>query len=459
MKIALIFLELEDCVYLRYKKQMRVPLGLLYLKASLQDKGHSVDILDQRVSFFSEQSLIRKINKNQYDVIGFHVNSININNTLKYIHDVHRSLKDKIIIAGGPGACQYDELLSQGCTAVIHEEGEERFPEFLACINKNESFDRIDGISYISNSGELVHRNPVKLVDIDKLGMPYWDKYLISLYEDSYIPTLKKPSATMLASRGCINKCAFCTTPGKFKEKRYRAREPENVIAEMKKLKLLYDIKYITFKDDLFGIKPGWIYEFCEKLIREKLNINWFCALHPMSFRTEKERVYSLMKKAGCDCIAYGAQSSSKTILKNINRNTSEPEELAKNLAICRKLDIRTNTTYILGLPGETRETIKCSIDFCLKYRPDLVDYHELVILPDSALAGKNINELTSLSKKEILAYCNKAMFQFYLNPKIILNFILRIICRNKNITKNICILLMTYFVSPFSKLASLSKE
>lgn len=453
MQVALIFLELEN-THQRYQLQLRAPLGLLYLKASLINKGCTVSILDQRISDFSINSLIKTIDKNKYDVIGFHVNSVNLKKTLRYVHELRKNFSEKIIVAGGPGSLHYNELLFNGCTAVLHGEGEERCPEVIECIENNRPLENIDGISYKDEKGNVVHREPLTLLDIDNLGMPYWDEHLISIYEDSFIPTLKKPSATMMASRGCIYNCTFCTTPGMLPERRYRVRKAGNVINEMRELKDRYNVRYITFKDDLFGIKQGWIYEFCERLIKEKLGINWFCALHPFSFRNEKEKVYSLLKKAGCDCIAFGTQSNSKIILKNINRHPDEPRELAKSLLLCRKLNIKTNTTYIFGLPGETRQTIKESIRFCVKSRPDLADFHELLILPGSYLAEKQVEKLPPFSKKEILSYCNKAMLQFYLNPKVLWNFITRILFGNMNFTGNFFGVVRACIFTVFSRIS-----
>lgn len=452
MRIVLIFLELAELSHQRYQLQMRAPLGLLYLKSSLTNKGHEVDILDQRINKFTIRSLPELIENAHWDVLGFHVNSMNLERTTKYIEIVRKHFRKKIIVAGGPGSLHSVELLGSGCDAVLHGECEYRFAQYLSLKENRGIYDDIDGISYIDKSGKIINRPVDKIPDIENIPRPFWDEYLISVYEDSYIPTLRNPSATMLASRGCVHNCTFCTTPETPGGRNYRVRSARDVIEEMLELRDKFKVRYITFKDDLFGIKPGWIQDFCNGLIKEDVRIGWFCALHPFSFRTAKREVYSLLKKAGCDCIAFGTQSSSPEILKKINRHPSEPEELANSLAICRELGIRTNTTYIFGLPGETRETIMESVKFCLENRPDLADFHELLILPGSSLAREQLEELPGFSHEELLKLCNAAMLKFYLNPGVLWNFIMRILVRNRNFSKNFIQLMVHLFISKISR-------
>ncbi|MFC2091836.1 B12-binding domain-containing radical SAM protein [Elusimicrobiota bacterium] len=453
MRIALIFLELENTVHKRYQLQLRVPFGLLYLKSSLIKHSHIVQILDERLLLFSMRSLVKKIRTHRYDVVGFHVNSVNLQKTLMYIKNIRKAFPDLTIIAGGPGAIHYCELLESGCSVVCHGEGEDRFPEILKRISGKLTFSGIDGISYYENS-KIKHSVPYTQTDLDTLEMPYWDRHLILSYGDNYIPTLKRPTATVIASRGCTFNCSFCTTPGMSPAKRYRMRKVPHVIDEICLLKEKYGVRYITFMDDLFGAQKDWIHDFCNALIKEKMRINWFCLLHPMSFKYDREGVFGLMRRSGCDCVAFGVQSNNSQILQNIKRHPSEPQELAKGLAVCRSLGIRTTATYILGLPGETHNTINDNLNFSLRHMPDFADFHELVPLPGSELVIKGTDNPTRLSNREVLSYCRKSMFRFYSNPRVIANLLTRIIFNNYNFTRHLLNVLKAHIaevINPFS--------
>jgi len=129
------------------------------------------------------------------------------------------------------------------------------------------------------------------------------------------------------------------------------------------------------------------------------------------------------MAQSGCQVISLGAQSATGDILRRIGRHPREPEWLAEALAICKKNDILTVVTYIYGLPGETVQTWQANLDFALRYRPHLVDFHPLFIIPNSRLDRDYPNgQITSLTKAEIEAACAQSFRVFYTRPGVIWN-------------------------------------
>ncbi|MFH1415681.1 MAG: radical SAM protein [Elusimicrobiota bacterium] len=426
-------------------------MGLLYLKSALNKSGHTADIFDQRLDNFSMKGLFSEIKKGGYDIVGYHVNSVNLRKALLYIEKSASEFRNKMIMAGGPGARHYEELLKKGCAYVCHGECEEKLPVLLDLIENKEDTGDFDGISYISQNGKVVYNPEVSVTDINSIQQPYWNEHYIDRYGDPLVPTFKKPAATIIASRGCYYSCTFCTTPSICS---YRTRSFDNLFREIKYLKETFNIRYLFFMDDLFAGKPGWIDEFCTRMIKEKFDINWFCLLHPLSFLNHKERILRMMSMAGCDCVAFGAQSSNKEILKSIGRHPEEPEELAKSIKICRKYGIRNTATYIIGLPGDTKKTIEGNVDFCFKNLPDFADFHELLILPGSKLEKQPAEIHTKLSEKEILRYCRKSMIRFYSHPKVIWNFLTRILFSNFNFTKTFVNVAKSYAFAVFSGLS-----
>ena len=137
----------------------------------------------------------------------------------------------------------------------------------------------------------------------------------------------------MIASRGCPYRCYFCASCKTWGFK-YRRRSVANVIAEIDDAVKKYDVKYIAFLDDVFGITNDWIEEFCRKLIQKDYKIRFMIILHPFSIPKDKEKILKLLKEGGCDTLSFGLQSAHPQILKNVNRNPREQEHLKETIAV-----------------------------------------------------------------------------------------------------------------------------
>jgi coproporphyrinogen III oxidase-like Fe-S oxidoreductase len=149
----------------------------------------------------------------------------------------------------------------------------------------------------------------------------------------------------------------------------------------------------------------------------------WGCILHPSSFGARRVDILPLLAQAGCRFISFGAQSATGDILRRIGRHQQEPEWLAEALAICKKNDILTIVTYIYGLPGETAQTWRSNLDFVLRHRPHLVDFHPLFIVPNSCLDRDYPDgRVTALTEVEIEAACARSFRLFYTRPGVIWN-------------------------------------
>jgi len=128
------------------------------------------------------------------------------------------------------------------------------------------------------------------------------------------------------------------------------------------------------------------------------------------------------MKKAGCDALSFGLQSAHPEILKNINRNSSEPQELEKIIKAANKVRLLTAVSYIFGLPGDTKETIQTTIDYSLRCGATLSNYFILSVLRGSemekAYRGKKVCDMDDKTIQDLTIYASR---KFYTNPAGIL--------------------------------------
>jgi len=400
------------------KIQRRPQLGFQYLCAVLKKRNIGTDILDERIAKFSLDWLINKIS--EYDMIGFYCSDCQEEKVKSYCQKIKQK-HDLPILVGGPGTLTNPTFLDYGCDIVVHGEGEITIQQIVEYYQGKRNIEEVKGISYIKDNRVVVAPPQDLIKDIDQLPFPDRSKIDPKFYYDYLLFDMKKPYITMIASRGCVHRCSYCIS-SKIWGSRYRKRSVDNVLGEIDQTVKDYGVRYISFQDDMFGITNEWIEEFCVKLLARPYRIRWMVIVHPFSIKDDTERILRLMKKAGCGTLSFGLQSSCPEILKGINRSPDEPEQLKKTIKIANKLGFVTAVGYIFGLPGDTRETIKKTIDYSLGCGSTLASYYNLSILRGSEINLKyRGKKFTDLPEEEIIKLAVYATKKFYTRPKTIL--------------------------------------
>ena len=178
--------------------------------------------------------------------------------------------------------------------------------------------EELKGVSYLKETSIYKAPPQEQIKNLDNLPFPDRSKIPINKYYDWFHFGMKKPYVNMMAARGCVFNCSFCTSWNIW-ERKYRMRSVDNVIAEIDFLREKYGIRYIAFHDDIWGLNNSWIIEFCKKLIARKYhNLHWMCILHPNSIRGNTKEILIYMKKAGCDAISFGLQSADPKMHHNV---------------------------------------------------------------------------------------------------------------------------------------------
>jgi hopanoid biosynthesis associated radical SAM protein HpnJ len=216
----------------------------------------------------------------------------------------------------------------------------------------------IAGISYRKN-GKVVH-NPDRPVVADLDALPdVTDVYHRDLDVRRYnVPFLLHPFVSLYSTRGCPAQCTFCLWPQTLSGHPWRKRSAERVAAEMAKAKEYWPyVKEFFFDDDTFNIQKARTIELCSKL--KPLNLTWSCT----SRVTTDYETLKAQKEAGCRLLIVGYESGDAQILKNIKKGATveRAREFTKD---CHKLGLIVHGDFIIGLPGETRESIRRTIDF-----------------------------------------------------------------------------------------------
>jgi hopanoid biosynthesis associated radical SAM protein HpnJ len=226
----------------------------------------------------------------------------------------------------------------------------------------------IAGLSFRNADGRVQHNPPRPMIEnMDSLPWvaPIYKRDLA--IENYFIGYLRHPYVSLYTGRGCRSKCTFCLWPQTVGGHRYRVRSPENVIDEVRWIKEnLPQVKEIFFDDDTFtDFRPR-----AEEIARGlgKLGVTWSCnAKANVPYDTLK-----VMKDNGLRLLLVGYESGNDQILHNIRKGLRT--DIARRFTNdCRKLGIAIHGTFILGLPGETEETIRETIQFAVDINPHTI--------------------------------------------------------------------------------------
>ncbi|MGZ3709455.1 MAG: hopanoid biosynthesis associated radical SAM protein HpnJ [Bdellovibrionota bacterium] len=223
---------------------------------------------------------------------------------------------------------------------------------------KGKPLGEIPGVSFLKD-GKVVH-NPdaPQIQDLDAL--PHvTEVYKRDLDVTKYnVPFLLNPYVSLYTTRGCPAQCTFCLWPQTLSGHPWRKRSSDDVAAEMAKAKQLWpEVKEFFFDDDTFNIQKARTIELCAKL--KPLGLTWSCT----SRVTTDFETLKAMKEAGCRLLIVGYESGDQQILKNIKKGATI-ERARQFTKDCHKLGLVIHGDFIMGLPGETHETINNTIAF-----------------------------------------------------------------------------------------------
>lgn len=408
------------------------PLGLAWLATALEKGGHDVKILDAHAERLNFESILSYMQgTKEFELVGITATTSLINSALKISREIRKTFRRTLIVLGGvhPTVLPEEVLSEPSVDIVVRGEGEGTIVDLA----DKKPLKDIEGISY-RLEGKTIHNPDRPLIkDLDAIGMPAY--HLLSM--DKYFPAVgafkRLPAISMLGTRGCPGRCTFCYRI--FGDK-LRVRSGRKLAEEAKYLQENYGIKEISFYDDTFTAVKKEVYAFCQGLKDLKVDLTWSCFSR---VDTISEDLLRAMKEVGLHQIMYGIESANKLILQNINKKT-DVEQAVRVVAMTKRVGIDVRAAFMLGNPGETKETLNETLKFAMKLNPEIAVFNITTPFPGTDMfkwADGNgylltkdwdhydlahpVMELPTISSEDIHKFYRSVYRRFYLRPKYIL--------------------------------------
>ena len=416
------------------KGERYFPLGIGYIASYIRrNPARKVDLFLGQLDDFEQ-----KLKKEAPDVLGISC----MTNTYSTGAEMARIAKEHnpnctIIFGGqhasGMGAKLLDEVPEADFICI--GEGELLMDKLLTRIESgSKQWDDIPGLAYRTEDG-FKENLPFELNrDIENLPLPARDLADISIFKSHGQMRFGGQTASMITSRGCPWNCTYCSshiTMGK----KYRILSADYVLKEIEELYYKYNVRNLVFWDDLITFDHERLKEICQGIIDRKLKIKWFCMSRTDRITLE---IAEIMKKAGCKMVCFGIESGNEETLKRIRKNV-KLDVVLNSIELCRKAGIRTQGSFILGFPWETKEQMMDSVNFSLKTKLDICIFfsftpypstHEWLNIPEE-LKPKNVRQWDEfvctnrvgrtwnafVDEKEMKQIISKAYWKFYMRP------------------------------------------
>ena len=347
-----------------YHHQLYLPIGLAYLAAVLEKNQHEITVIDCPASNINHEKLKITLTSFDPDIVGITSMTPTIQSALLSARAAKEACPDAKVVVGGPHPTFMDrEILNEESTVdvVVRGEGEQTFVELVQTNFDSKSLHEVDGITFREGGQTIQTPNRAFIQALDQLPYPAYKYFPLENYR-----VFGKLFLPIITSRGCPFQCSFCTSSRVF-GKQYRARSPKNIVDELEMLKDTYKADAFTFYDDTLTLEKNRIFEICDLIKERKINIPWDCQTRVDQVSKE---VLKKMRETNCQQIFFGVESGCQETLNAVSKKTLV-EQNEKAIKWAKEVGLFVAISVMAGYPGETRESLKKTLDFVRKTKPD----------------------------------------------------------------------------------------
>jgi anaerobic magnesium-protoporphyrin IX monomethyl ester cyclase len=356
--------------------QPYAPLGALYAAAAVRARGYDVALFDAMLAESeAEWSDALDRHRPQYAVLyedSFNYLSkmclLRMRQAAMVMIDAARQRRVTVIVAGSDASDRPDLYLDRGAEVVVSGEGEITLVELLDVLSgrTDRSLADVAGVVLRNGNGALMRTGRREIIrDLDVLPRPAWDLVDVARYRRAWTRRHGYFSMNIVTTRGCPYHCNWCAKP--IYGQRYTARSIEAVVEEIAWLKETYRPDHLWIADDIFGLKPGWIERFADRIVERQALVPFKCLLRADG---ATEAIVEALKRSGCQTAWIGAESGSQRILDAMEKGT-RVEHIATAARRLHAAGIEVGFFLQFGYPGETLDDIELTLQMVRDCRPD----------------------------------------------------------------------------------------
>lgn len=422
-------------------------MTLAYLAGMLEREGRQVLALDCIALDMGVEDLFVRLEGFHPRVALVNTTTPSIRNDMLFVEEFGRRFPDCFLaVFGTHVTALHEQVLSANprIDAVIRGE-----PEWVAVALAREvekagrPESPLPGCSHRDKEGQPVIGPDNEFPgDLDSLAYPAWGQFPLERYLH---PVFEKPYVMVNTSRGCVHNCIFCVAH-QFYGKTVRFRSVESIIEEIRThVQGRFGIRHVWLYADDFTRDAAFVKRLCQAIIDARLNIVWWSNTR---VDNRDEEMFKLMRQSGCYMLSIGGESGCPEILKRMKKAT-KPEFIRDTVDILRRVGIKSLVYFLIGLPGETRETIDQTVDFAKAINPDYVEFYPAIPYPGTEFyriaaaeqliavsewdtyfcgGGHFVVNIPGVGREELDGILRRAYRSFYLRPAYMLILLKRML-------------------------------
>lgn len=424
-------------------RAMRYPDWLAYCTGVLEAEGFDVTLRD----FIAEDSDVAGVAKFVGDwrpqLLVLDATTPSIYSDINCAKLCKAAYPQVHVVMVGPHVTVFDQdtlrEAAGSVDSVARGEYDYTIRDLARIIAGGQDLSSVQGLTW--RKGQDIQQNPARplIENLDELPFPAWHHLNVKLYRNN---TYLYPFLDQISGRGCPNRCTFCQWPQVMLGRKYRYCSPERVVDELFNNFERYKVREVFFEDDTLTTNRERLRKICELILARKSRITWSCNSRVDWADLE---LMKLMKEAGCRMLLLGPESGNQQILNNVNKGITV-EQIRNFVALAKKAKINTHTCWVIGLPGETRETIEQTIKFVKELDTDTIQASS--VMPqvgtelyawakekghlkvdswaDYAMEGEQtaVMEYPHLPQGEMNAAVNRLLRSYYFQPHVMLRLL-----------------------------------
>ena len=361
-------------------------IGLAYIAAALEQHGCQVRVIDMFAEGLGVDDVVNRAANFRPELIGMTVLTPSAPVCSAISQQLRRRVPGAKIVWGGVHADVFgpEIVRSRDADFAVHGDGEITVCELVdAMSEENGDFAAIDGLTWMADGEPVTNKARAINQDLDSLPYPAWHLFPYHRYGLLPFADFAKPVLTISGSRGCPYRCDYCSlihTGGKV----YRRRDPIKIVDEYEFLVDRYGVKQIGFIDPIFPLVKKDLEPFCDELVARGLDKKCQWLSETRADRLDPETC-QMMYDGGCRRVLMGIESGVDMLLGNVNKKITT-EKVRTGVENARNAGIQTVGLFMIGMPGETPEMTKETVEFAVELDLDFAKFAITVPFPGSKL-------------------------------------------------------------------------